>query len=490
MTQTNASDTFEQQVRLKYQLYNSLFLTLPFDLINQTGNTLPQLSEHCLKGYRDGKSPDEILQQFFEEYLPEHNARAQTDVLFNFVKYIERQVVLFDAVEEAAFDVIHDLEGPGTMDEFLARVNREAAVRKLRKKLTDFQLRIVLTAHPTQFYPGSVLGIITDLAEAIRLNEVTRVKELLLQLGKTPFINEQKPTPLDEARSLIWYLKNVFYNAVPEVVLKLKRQLRAHNLSLPNEALINLGFWPGGDRDGNPFVTKGITMETMALLHRGITSCYHKDARELRRRLTFKGVHEKITRIEYRLFDSVHQGEKAYNSVEELLQDLHEIHRELESRHNGLFVDLLEAFETKVHLFGFHFACLDIRQDSRKHESLIELILDRANLLSAYQMLDEEEKIAFLHKTDLQVRESEMPDELFYDIIGSINALHEIQNAYGHAACHRYIISNARGALDVVIVQTLIRWTAGDTSRVDIVPLFESVDTLRTTSPSHNRQSG
>jgi phosphoenolpyruvate carboxylase len=178
------------------------------------------------------------------------------------------------------------------------------------------------------------------------------------------------------------------------------------------------------------------------------------------------------------LFDSVHQGEKAYTTVDELLRDLHEIRTELESRHDGLLVDLLEAFETKVQLFGFHFACLDIRQDSRKHEALMESILDRAGLLDTYSGRDEQGKIDLLYETNLNVTEAEMTDPLSHDIIGSINALKRIQEMYGAAACHRYIISNARGALDVVIVQTLIRWTSGETSHVDIVPLFESVDTL------------
>jgi phosphoenolpyruvate carboxylase len=52
--------------------------------------------------------------------------------------------------------------------------------------LEDFNVRTVLTAHPTQFYPGSVLGIINDLTEAIRQNNLLNIKELLAQLGKTP----------------------------------------------------------------------------------------------------------------------------------------------------------------------------------------------------------------------------------------------------------------------------------------------------------------
>jgi len=71
--------------------------------------------------------------------------------------------------------------------------------------------RTVLTAHPTQFYPGPVLGIITDLAAAIEANEIETIKKLLAQLGKTPFFKKEKPSPYDEAVRLIWYLENVFY---------------------------------------------------------------------------------------------------------------------------------------------------------------------------------------------------------------------------------------------------------------------------------------
>ena len=74
-------------------------------------------------------------------------------------------------------------------------------------------MRIVLTAHPTQFYPGAVLGIITDLTQAIRENDLLHINELLAQLGKTPFFKHKKPTPYDEAVSLIWYLENVFYKS-------------------------------------------------------------------------------------------------------------------------------------------------------------------------------------------------------------------------------------------------------------------------------------
>jgi phosphoenolpyruvate carboxylase len=80
----------------------------------------------------------------------------------------------------------------------------------------------VLTAHPTQFYPGAVLGIINDLSVALKENDAELVNMYLQQLGKTPLFKKQKPTPFDEAVSLIWYLENVFYEAIGDVLQEIK----------------------------------------------------------------------------------------------------------------------------------------------------------------------------------------------------------------------------------------------------------------------------
>src|SRR5690606_35661426 len=131
-------------------------------------------------------------------------------LLFRFVQYLERQVVLFDALEDASFREIHDLNGVGTLKHIESEVIANKMEGELAKKLQDFSIRLVLTAHPTQFYPGSVLGIIHDLAKALSENNTGLINTYLQQLGKTPFFKKKKPTPYDEAISLIWYLENVF----------------------------------------------------------------------------------------------------------------------------------------------------------------------------------------------------------------------------------------------------------------------------------------
>ena len=128
-------------------------------------------------------------------------------------------MALFDSIEDSAFEQINDLSGKGTIASLLLHAKFEHKEELLAKHLEEFSLRPVLTAHPTQFYPGHVLGILTDLEKSIRSNELGHINLLLQQLGKTGFINDTKPTPYDEAISLVWYLENVFYAASGRICL-------------------------------------------------------------------------------------------------------------------------------------------------------------------------------------------------------------------------------------------------------------------------------
>jgi phosphoenolpyruvate carboxylase len=69
--------------------------------------------------------------------------------------------------------------------------------------------------HILPVLPGSVLGIINDLTDAIRQNNLLNI-ELLAQLGKTPFIQNEKPNPFDEAVSLISILKMYYFIELSE----------------------------------------------------------------------------------------------------------------------------------------------------------------------------------------------------------------------------------------------------------------------------------
>lgn len=77
-------------------------------------------------------------------------------------------MVLFDAIEDAAFPVVNNMDGLGTMRNIKEKAEAKGKEKELKACLETFKIRPVLTAHPTQFYPGAVLGIITDLATAVQ----------------------------------------------------------------------------------------------------------------------------------------------------------------------------------------------------------------------------------------------------------------------------------------------------------------------------------
>ncbi len=356
--------TFAKDVALKYHIYNSLFLKLPFELVERTGVYLPLLRQHCAKQLSERKRPEEIIDSFFEEQLPKLHEHERRDMLFAFIQYIERQVVLFDATEAGAFDKINALEGAGTLRFLIDKAHHAGKVSELSEKLRDFRLRIVLTAHPTQFYPNSVLLIIGRLSQAIQKNDLQQIDELLCQLAKTPFFSKEKPTPYEEAKSLIWYLKHVLYDAVSNLMISLVDELKLDRYENGLENLISFGFWPGGDRDGNPFVKAETTREVSLALKRALFRKYHADTSALRKKLSFRNVEGPLREIEDKLYIGQFNPEASFQSAEELLSELDGIREHLIEEHSGLFLDKLDAFIMKVKIFGLHFATLDIRQDS------------------------------------------------------------------------------------------------------------------------------
>ncbi len=482
------NDVFQDTVVTKYNIFNSLFLSLPYKGIFQTGSILPLVTQKCEEGYAEGKSPAEIIEDFFGEFMETADDKQRIDLLFSMIKYIERQVVLFDSVEDSAFDETHDLEGKGSLNFLMNRIVSPAQREKMIRKLEDFSVRIVLTAHPTQFYPGKVLGIINDLEKAIRDSDFASVNRLLLQLGKTGFINKEKPTPYEEAVSLCWFLERVYYDAISEIVWKLCRSLNleAHNWKYPN--ILQLGFWPGGDRDGNPFVDKQATLDVADRLRTTLLRTYYRDIRTLKRRLTFKGVEDYIVVLERKMNSTIFGPvEDGYSSADEVLEELLAARKVLQERHEGLFVEYLDKFILKLKLFGFHFASLDIRQVSTKHDKAWEDILRRLEskvpLLKydEYAQWDENKKIQLLLSLNIPLRIDDYDDETTKDILGSIHAVKKIQKKNGPLGAHRYVISNCSSALNVIQVyafaRNLIRLPDGKVP-LDIVPLFETIDDL------------
>ncbi|NNF75451.1 MAG: phosphoenolpyruvate carboxylase [Flavobacteriaceae bacterium] len=475
---------FKEQVLSKFQIYNSIFMTLPFDTITKTGVLLPLFHETCKKGFSNGEDPSTIVETFFKKYQARRSPQSQIKLLFRFIQYIERQVVLFDAIEDAAFPVVHNMDGIGTLRSLKETANSDNKLEDLRKYLELFKVRIVLTAHPTQFYPGTVLGIITDLTTAIKDNDLSRIKDLLAQLGKTPFFKKKKPTPYDEAVSLIWYLENVFYQSAANIHEYIRETI--FDGQRPTNEVVNIGFWPGGDRDGNPFVTPKITLRVARRLKETILKNYYRDARRLRRKLTFSGVYEKIVDLESRLYKSFTDKSGSALQLKDLISDLEYIRDSLINDHQSLYLDEVNVFLDKVTLFGFHFATLDIRQDSRVHDQVFNAVVEKCQLEHPglfpqnYFELDGDSQVDALSKVTGQIDWKIFDDDLVRQTLETMSMVKIIQSENGERGSNRYIISNNQSALNVMQLFVMLKLTAfADGMPVDIVPLFETIDDLK-----------
>jgi phosphoenolpyruvate carboxylase len=476
-----ALQQFRNEVGIKFQLYNSLFTSLPFHRIEKTGILLSLLSNNCEEGYKKKLSPVEIIEDFFNRHTTYVKENERNDLLFRFVQYVERQVVLFDALEDAAFRNVNDLNGVGTLKHLESEVIQENMQSLLGEKLKDFAVRLVLTAHPTQFYPGSVLGIINDLSKALVENNTSLVNIYLQQLGKTPFFKKKKPTPYDEAISLVWYLENIFYPAAGRIISSLKSQFP--DAVDKDNSVIRMGFWPGGDRDGNPFVTSDITLQVTDALRGAIIKCYYLDVRRLKRRLTFHGVEVLLAELENKLYSNLFiPGYKTSLTKEEILETLNQIKDIIIHRHNGLFLHMVNNLISKIEVFGLHFASLDIRQESSIHSRLLETISVKHGVLPEnYTGLSDKEKINLLGSIEGKIDSASLEDAVHADTLRSILAVKAIQQYNGPEGCNRYIISQCNSALNAMEVYGLFLLSGWkkEEMNIDIVPLFETIDDLK-----------
>ncbi|WP_413532601.1 phosphoenolpyruvate carboxylase [Empedobacter brevis] len=475
MQSINSSELkFHQIVENKFQIYNSLFMNLPYEKMQNIGSLIPFLYDESRKGLPEGKSPNEIIHNFFEKYTDLETEQEQIDLMFRMIQYIERQVVLFDSIEDAAFPSLHSENEKGSLESIYHIAQAQGKMEQVKDRIENFVTRVVFTAHPTQFYPTNVQQIIQDLRDAIQQDSVSKIDLLLQQLGKTPFINEEKPTPYDEAVSIIYYLRNVYYQAIGRLYKEINQLFFTENEPL-HSPVIQLGFWPGGDRDGNPFVTAEITWKVASLLRTSILKNYYNHLKIVQRRLTFKHITEPLKALSNLIYENMF-NENGTITIDEIKTRLQDIRTILIEQHNGIFIDVLDDFITRVNIFGLHFASLDIRQDSRIHQKVINQIVEKYTGINLKD-LSEEEQIKLLTNPSFTAKPEDFEDEIVIDTIKNVYQLKTIQQRNGELGVNRYIISNSETIFDVLNVYALFKFCGYQDEEIkfDIMPLFETI---------------
>jgi phosphoenolpyruvate carboxylase len=466
---------FKKTVTNRFNIYNSLFLNLPYTATENVGNLVPLLFEQCEKGLNMGKKPQDILEGFFTNFTDLEDEQERINFMFLIIQYVERQVVLFDSVEDAAFPKLQEYASSLTIKDYFELVNQTKNWDKINKKLSTFSARIVLTAHPTQFYTPAVLDIISELRNLIDENRVDDIDVTLQQLGLTSLINTKKPTPYDEAKNIIHILRNTYYEAIGDLFQYVKSNIR--NKDFDNYDILKLGFWPGGDRDGNPFVTAKMTRSVADELRVTLMKCYYNELKALRKKLTFKGLQDPLNDLNESLYRAMFQ-KNHYLPYTAIVEKLTEIRQALVADYHGLYIEELDQFIDRVHIFKTHFATLDIRQDHSKHYLVVETILKQQGIIkNSLDELTEKQLVDHLLQTNISLNPKDFNEDIVKDTILNISQLKEIQETNGEQGCNRYIISNSEDIFSVLFVFGLFRWCGWKVEEItfDIVPLFETM---------------
>ncbi|NNM18262.1 MAG: phosphoenolpyruvate carboxylase [Croceitalea sp.] len=475
MQQAKRLEEFKKSVTNKFNIYNSLFLSLPYRNIENVGMLVPILLHQCETGLKEGKNPQEILELFFNNFANITDERQRIDFMFRIIQYVERQVVLYDSVEDSAFPKLQEYTNSLSIKDYFELVNQNKNWDKIAKKLASFSARIVLTAHPTQFYTPSVLDIIAELRALINGDEVNEIDVTLQQLGLTSLVNSKKPTPLDEAKNIIYILRNTYYEAIGELFQYIKSNI--HNESFDNYNIMKLGFWPGGDRDGNPFVTAEITKQVADELRVTLMKCYYNELKGLRKKLTFQKLQQPLNELSAHLYKSMFDYSVVI-SYEDIISKLIEIRELLVAHYHSLYLEQLNVLIDRVHIFKTHFATLDIRQDHSKHKLVVQAVLQKHGVIKEnLEELSEKKLIQCLLKENISIKSGDFKEDIIKDTIKNIQQLGAIQKNNGQDGCNRYIISNSEDIFSVLFVFGLFRWCGWESDEItfDIVPLFETM---------------
>ncbi|WP_038179200.1 phosphoenolpyruvate carboxylase [Vibrio rhizosphaerae] len=408
---------------------------------------------------------------------------------------------------------------PDAINELFNKLNQNQ-VSKLdtAQAIRDLNIELVLTAHPTEITRRTMINKLVkinqclssleliELAPKERNKAERRLEQLIAQFWHSDVIRKQRPTPMDEAKWGFAVVENSLWEAVPEFLRELDERLEGYlGEGLPIDARpVHFSSWMGGDRDGNPFVTHKITREVLLLSRWKAADLYLRDINELISELSMTKCNDQVRSLAgeeehepYRaILKDIRQlltdtidilGEKIQGqqllvkaplkNVSQLWEPLYACYQSLHECGMGSIADgsLLDTLR-RIKAFGVHLVRLDIRQESTRHSDVLSE-LTRYLGLGDYDQWSEQDKIAFLtnelsSKRPLIPRDWE-PSEPVQEVLDTCRII----AANPKEAFGAYVISMARTASDVLAVHLLLQ-EAGCPYRMDVCPLFETLDDL------------
>ena len=270
-------------------------------------------------------------------------------------------------------------------------------VNSTHNQNVDYKFSPVFTAHPTESARQSTLNKIYKIGEIVsenKLNTLPKINNIITELWYTREVRSIKPNPIDEVKSLIYYLdiiyKDVFLDIADKNLIGFKK----------TKSILSLGSWVGGDRDGNPYVTKEITEQSLKIYSKQIINIYMERIKEFSEEFSFSTSYiktprklenriqdyRKVLKKEYNHYSKVNfdepfriflslvfhrlknfqENKSGYKTYEEFHQDMKLLDESLKKSLNindsyHSFSEFLEYVE----VFQFHGVTLDIRENSK-----------------------------------------------------------------------------------------------------------------------------
>jgi phosphoenolpyruvate carboxylase len=413
---------------------------------------------------------------------------------------------------------------------------RGTSAAELQQLLDSAELRLVMTAHPTEARRRTtidklarVFSILRELddAAAVDASEARgRLLATVQELWGSDEIRAISLTVLDEVRGGLIHLATTIAETVPRIYRDLEEALAEHypDATFVVPPLLTFGSWIGGDRDGNPNVTPPLTVRALELMRDQCLRFLGGRVELLAGRLslsqrvsgpapllapilengteTFPALAEQLAKVNpeepyrraltfmrERLRASLTGEPGSYTDAAELLADLRLIERSLVEG-PGVYTaagDLHDVIR-QVEVFGFHFARLDVREHATMHRRALTEIYAALGICADYESLEEERRLELLVR-DIEDHRPLIPADIagFTEptrtTIETFRMLRDALSGPHRGAVQTYVVSGTERASDVLEVLLLMKEASlaspgGGGAWLRIAPLFESGATL------------
>jgi phosphoenolpyruvate carboxylase len=450
----------EAPLRANVRLLGEILGTV---IAEQEGDEVLRLEERIRLLARLGRRGDEGSSRALAETIASLDVATQAVVLRAFTMYFHLANI---AEQHHRVRRRHELEREGatlreSLDEAVAQLEGEGVrVAELREAAARVSVELVLTAHPTEALPRTILEkhrALADLIAALDDPQLTareqnhlerRLAEEVTLLWQTDEVRSQRPRVVDEIRQGLWFLEQSLWDAAPALVETWRDRLG------PSSPL-RFGSWIGGDLDGNPNAGPDTVREAVERSAATVRDLLRREVRALATSwgisTTLVDADEEVGAVDLpeernptepyrRRLTAIWEGlaDDRYRSASELADELDLVERSLRAHHGTRVADGgLAALRRRLDVFGLHGVSLEVR----------------------------------LHATTLR----DDPDRAAVVLAEAAT----LQRERGPGCIDRLVVSMTHAAEDVLLAERLAAEAGLD---VAVVPLLETIDDLRGSS--------